>query len=114
MMMMGTGMCIPPPMMVPPGLHHMPLAPYPQMGVGMGMGMSMGMGMGMRYGMGVGDINHPSVIHTMPTPPLPPPLNFMPMINGAVFPFDNGIPLASSFRPQVGYFFFWVIHIVLV
>jgi hypothetical protein len=100
MMMMGSGMCIPP-MMVPPGLHHMPLASYPQMG--MGMAMSMGMNMGMGYGMGVGDINHHAVFRTMPTSPLPTPPNFIPVINGSVFPFDNGIPSVRSFGPQVSY-----------
>jgi phytochrome-interacting factor 3 len=97
MMMMGGGMCIPP-MMVPPGLHHMPYAPYPQMGMAMSMG-----NMGMGYGLGVGDINHHAVYRTVPTPPLPPPPNFMPVINGAIFPFDNGILPVRSFGPQVTY-----------
>ncbi|XP_078173662.1 transcription factor PHYTOCHROME INTERACTING FACTOR-LIKE 15-like isoform X2 [Carex rostrata] len=101
MMMMGAGMCVPP-MMLPPGLHHMPLAPYAQMGMGM-MGMGMNMGMGTGYGMGVGDIIHPTVNHTMPTPPPPhpaTPFNFMPMINAPPFKLGTGIPLAPSFKPR--------------
>ncbi|XP_078179925.1 transcription factor PHYTOCHROME INTERACTING FACTOR-LIKE 15-like isoform X2 [Carex rostrata] len=95
-MMMGARMCVPP-MMLSPGLHHMPLASYPHMGMGMNMGMGMGMGMG--YGMGVG----PAVNHTMPTPPPSHPaipFNSMPMINGPSFKFGPGIPPAPSSKPQ--------------
>ncbi|XP_057960900.1 transcription factor PIF3-like isoform X2 [Malania oleifera] len=57
-MSMGTGMCMPPPMMFPTGMQHMHtahMAHFSHMGVGMSMGMGMGMGMG--FGMGMLDMN---------------------------------------------------------
>ncbi|KAL3843588.1 hypothetical protein ACJIZ3_000991 [Penstemon smallii] len=71
-MSMGAGLCMPPQMMFPTGMHPAHMPHFSAMGMGMGMGMG--------YGMGMVDMNGASHgCSILPVPPMQGPHFFSPM-----------------------------------